>query len=409
MTLTSLHLLAGGGGDARGFHDAGFTPTAGANHLQVCVDTLFANWPAGDWRCADVDDMPMDNLPTTDVQVSSVICTELSQNGGRRRHRGQLSLVPGEDAANEARFKRTRVTAYGVMRCAEIHRQKIVIVENVPEFVLDWHLLDWWFQGWRLLGYRQPVIVCVDAAHVSGPGNPGSPSWRPRVVIVIVREDVPMPDLELRPAAYCGSCRREVAARQVWTKPGTRAGDYRKQFHYYCPTLGCGQRVEPHTAAAADAFDLTDIGERIRGRESEFAESTHTRLEAAVKYLGTGHARRLRRPVPKGPIEGRYQCVIEWKGHADCCSIHEPLTTIAAQGNHHGLVTAPNGWKPGDLLDVRDLHLRTITPAEQARALRFPDGHIMCGNVTQRTSLAGNAVPVNVARWVGESCAEVLL
>lgn len=408
MTLTSLHLLAGGGGDARGFHDAGFTPVAGANHLQVCVDTLRANWPAADWRCADVDDMPMDNLPTTDVQVSSVICTEMSQNGGRKRHRGQLSLMPGENEANEQRFARTRVTAYGVMRCAEIHRQKVVVVENVPEFVLDWHLLDWWFQGWRLLGYRRPVVMCVDAAHVSGPDNPGSPSWRPRVVIVIVREDVAMPDLDLRPAAHCGSCRRDVAARQVWNRPGTRAGDYRKQFHYYCPTPTCRERVEPFTRCAADAFDLSNVGLPLRGREHEFASSTPVRLAAAVKYLGTGRVRRQQRTVTRDPIGGRFHCVIEWKNHADCCSIHEPLTTIAAQGNHHGLVTAPDGWRPGMALDVRDLHLRTITPAEQARAMRFPDAHVMCGNGTQRTSLAGNAVPVNLSHWVAGQIREVL-
>lgn len=408
MTLTSLHLLAGGGGDTRGFHDAGFTPVAGANHAAVCVETLRANWPDADWRCADVDDMPMDNLPSTDVQVSSVICTELSQNGGRKRHRGQLSLIPGEDRANEHRFTRTRVTAYGVMRCAEIHRQKVVVVENVPEFVLDWHLLDWWFQGWRLLGYRQPVILCVDAAHVSGPDNPGSPSWRPRVVVVIVREDVEMPDLELRPAAFCGSCRREVASRQVWNRVGQRAGDYRKQFHYHCPTPTCRERVEPYTACAADAFDLSNIGLPLRGREHEFAASTPVRLQAAVKYLGTGHVRRQRRTVTREPINGRYHAVIEWKNHADCCSIHEPLTTIAAQGNHHGLVTAPDGWRPGLQLDVRDLHLRTITPDEQARAMRFPAQHVMCGTGTQRTSLAGNAVPVNLGRWVAERVRAVL-
>lgn len=334
-------------------------------------------------------------------------CTEISQNGGRKRHHGQLSIDPAENRENEAKFRRTRVTAYGIMRCAEIHRPRIVVAENVPQFVTDWHMFNWWLDGWRHLGYRTQ-IVAVDAAHAGGSGNPVSPSWRPRSVMVASRLDVAAPDLDLCPPAWCASCRCEVAARQVWNRPGLRAGDYRKQYRYYCPRLTCRERVEPYTRAAADAFDLTDVGLPIRGREHEYAASTLVRLQAAIKYLGVGYARRLARPVAKEPIEGRYHCVIEWKNHADCASIHEPLTTIAAQGNHHGLVTAPDGWRPGMPLDVRDLHLRTITPAEQARAMRFPDTHVMCGNVTQRTSLAGNAVPVNLGRWVAERCREVL-
>jgi DNA (cytosine-5)-methyltransferase 1 len=399
--------MAGGGGDIRGFDEAGFTPVAGANHAKICVDTLRANWPAGDWRCADVDDMPMDNLPAHDVQSSSPICTEISQNGGRKRHRGQQSIFAEENRANEEKFKRTRVTAYGIMRCAEIHRPKIVAAENVPDFVNDWHLFDWWLDGWRHLGYRVQ-IAAVDAAHASDPENPGAPSWRPRSIVLASRNDIEPPNLELRPLAWCSMCKRDVNARQVWTRPGTRAGDYRKQYHYYCPTRTCRERVEPYTRSAVDAFDLTNTGLPVRGREHEYAASTMVRLQAAVKYLGTGHARRLKRSVSTGPIEGRYHAVIEWKNHADCCSIHEPLTTIAAQGNHHGLVTAPDGWRPGMSLDVRDLHLRTITPEEQARAMRFPDTHVMCGTGTQRTSLAGNAVPVNVGRWVAERLREVL-
>jgi DNA (cytosine-5)-methyltransferase 1 len=407
MSLTSLHLMAGGGGDVRGLFEAGFTPVAGANHTKICVETLRANWPAGDWRCADVDDMPMDNLPAHDVQSSSPICTEISQNGGRKRHNGQQSIDPEENARNEEKFRRTRVTAYGIMRCAEVHRPKVVLAENVPDFVNDWHLFDWWLDGWRHLGYRTRVL-CLDAAHASGPDNPGSPSWRPRIVVVAARNDVEMPDLELRPLAWCSTCLRDVNAQQVWNRAGARAGDYRKQFRYHCPTSGCHARVEPYTRTAADAFDLSDTGAPIRGREHEYKASTFVRLRAAADYLGTGRARRLARPVPKDVIDGRYHCVIEWKNHADCASIHEPLTTIAAQGNHHGLVTAPEGWRPGMPLDIRDLHLRTITAPEQARAMRFPDDHVMCGTGTQATSLAGNAVPVNVARWLGEKVREVL-
>jgi DNA (cytosine-5)-methyltransferase 1 len=101
--------------------------------------------------------------------------------------------------------------------------------------------------------------------------------------------------------------------------------------------------------------------------------------------------------------------VIEWRNHCNAASIFEPLTTIEAQGNHHGLLTAPDGWKPGDRIDVGDLYLRTITPAEQARALRFPAEHVISAPTNKlQTLMAGNAHAVNVAHWIARRLREVL-
>ena len=47
---------------------------------------------------------------------------------------------------------RSRATAFDVIRAAEVHRYKVIIVENVVEFAA-WELFDWWLAGLRNLGY----------------------------------------------------------------------------------------------------------------------------------------------------------------------------------------------------------------------------------------------------------------
>jgi DNA (cytosine-5)-methyltransferase 1 len=406
--LTSSHLFAGGGGDARGFAEAGFTPLAGVNHLPACVETLRANWPQARWLCENTSQLPMDTLPTTDVMVGSVICTEIAPNGGRKRvcrPQGEPMRPGTARPEDERRFARTFSTAYDILRAAEYHRYRAIVVEDVTEFLTDWHLADWWLAAMRTLNYRHDILS-VNALHVTGPGNPPAAASRDRVHVVFTRLDVPAPDLTLRPTAHCPTCRTDIRSVQTWHK-GRTIGKYRQQYAYLCPRRGCDTVVEPYTRCAADVFDLSEVGGRIRERRRPYKASTLHRVRQALKYLGTSVTRR---PTGTGARDlPRHHAVIEWRNHCDAASIHEPLTTIEAQGNHHGLLSAPHGWQPGDRIEVGDLHLRTISPTEQARALRFPAGHVMSGRTnTENTLMAGNAVAVNVAHWIAARLRPVL-
>ncbi len=112
-------------------------------------------------------------------------------------------------------------------------------------------------------------------------------------------------------------------------------------------------------------------------------------------------------------------------------SAWEPLTTVSAQGNHHGLVvpyyrtgvasptrhpfptmttrdTCGLAVDSVGELDVMACHYRMVQWYEQARAQRFPTSYRITGNNGERTAQAGNAVSSNVAQWIGEQCAEVL-
>ena len=107
----------------------------------------------------------------------------------------------------------------------------------------------------------------------------------------------------------------------------------------------------------------------------------------------------------------------------------EPFTTVAAGGNHHGLVVPyytkgratstdepfPTttvkdrfGLASGDDLDVMQAFYRMVQWHEQARAQRFPACYEITGNLGERTAQAGNAVSCNVAQWLGERVSEAL-
>lgn len=110
-------------------------------------------------------------------------------------------------------------------------------------------------------------------------------------------------------------------------------------------------------------------------------------------------------------------------------SIRHPVGTITAGGTHHALVipyyrtgTAKPATDPldtvtsrdrfalvsGQTVAVEDCRFRMLQPRESLLAQRFPAEYIVHGNKGEQTAQAGNAVSVNVARWIGERLMEVL-
>ncbi|MBV9255547.1 MAG: DNA cytosine methyltransferase, partial [Actinobacteria bacterium] len=107
--------------------------------------------------------------------------------------------------------------------------------------------------------------------------------------------------------------------------------------------------------------------------------------------------------------------------------ISDPLSPITTK-DHHALVipyrrtNRPHGvgeplntmsTKPSDGLlhaavPIEDCHYRMLKPREHARAQRFYDDYVITGNIGEQTMQAGNAVPCNVAQWIGRQLAAVL-
>jgi DNA (cytosine-5)-methyltransferase 1 len=393
--VTFKSLFCGAGGDAQGLTEAGFELVLAANHWPRAIETHAANFPAAEHLCADINNTDMRRLPATDVLWASPICTEgtpAGGNAGRRSNRmdGQLP-IEAFGHVEQAGFERTRATFHDVIRATEIHRYKVVLVENVPDVAWRWELFDWWCQGMIRLGYRMQ-IVCATSAHLGGEGNEPAAQWRDRLYLCFTRDGIPAPDLTVNPSAWCEKCQADVVAVQTW-KPGTMrilghpVGKYRSQYSFTCPRGHA--TVEPYVVPASAVIDWSKPGKRIGDRRKPLADTTMQRIEAGlakfpldrtvltVNHSGhdgrafpadlaplptrtvkigdgllvpcggnwnttaawTGDPMRTRMANPKG-YEGLVSApfVVEYRNHADASPVTAPLATLTAQGRHHALV-----------------------------------------------------------------------
>ncbi|MFE1348169.1 DNA cytosine methyltransferase [Streptomyces sp. NPDC058757] len=406
--ITFVDIFCGAGGSSTGLVAAGMELRLAANHWQRAIETHAANHPTADHLCADVNNYDMRRLPKADVLWASPICTEISPAGGRKRTRGQLELLE-HGSVPDAAWERTRATAYDVLRYVEVHRPRVVMWENVPEFVTDWELFDWWWGGFDLLGYEGKV-VSASSAHLSGVDNDAAAQWRNRAYGVLVRKGTPMPDLEVRPEAVCPGC-GPVQARQVWRNPARRrAGKWGVQYDYRCPNRQCGHLIlDPIVRPVADIIDWSLPGRRIGdGRPDRkvftpYAASTRARVEAGLAAYGTDpHVAVLRRngtavpvtgPIPGLSAQGRHHALVVPNGRKGAVrTTAEPVTTIATKP-HHSLV------RPAATVD--DCTLRMLTPRELMSAQRFGTDYVVHGNQAEQIMQAGNAVSVNAAQWLG--------
>ena len=116
--------------------------------------------------------------------------------------------------------------------------------------------------------------------------------------------------------------------------------------------------------------------------------------------------------------------------------VSDPLATVCASGNHHGLTvpdlvvpyygngTARPAAEPiptvttvdrhavvpsSGVTAVEDLGFRMLEPVEYAAAMEFPEDYVWLGNKRERVRLAGNAVTPPAARDLFAMVAEAVL
>ncbi|MCA2304814.1 DNA cytosine methyltransferase [Mycobacterium intracellulare] len=364
--ITYTDIFCGFGGSSIGLENAGLTLSLGANHWQKAIETHALNFPHADHLIADVSNYDMRRLPDTDVLWASPICTELSPAGGTRRRNAQLSLLEPEGHVPTAALDRTRATFWDVVRATEVHRYKIILIENVVE-AASWELFDIWLAAMDKLGYKHQFIS-VSSAHIGDDTNPHAPQWRDRLYIVFTAVSLPTIDIQPRPLAWCPTCDEINHAVQSWKRlDRRRIGKYRQQYVYRCPNGGACRHsiVEPFARPAAVAIDWTDLGQRIGDRDKPLAAATMRRIQAGIAQfaeptvIATNHgslgedraypAARAPMPTRSTKIGDGVACppfLLDRRAYQDGDArrikpITDPVGAITANGRPHTLVTPP--------------------------------------------------------------------
>ncbi|MEU2013066.1 DNA cytosine methyltransferase [Nocardia sp. NPDC019302] len=505
ITLTDL--FCGAGGSSTGaIQVPGVSVRIASNHWDLAVETHNTNHPEADHLCADLSQISPRYFPRTDILWASPECTNHSVARGKKREDAQPDLF-GE-VLPDAAAERSRATMWDVPRFTEHHLYDAVIVENVVD-AFNWVPFRAWLMAMDCLGYDHHIVM-LNSMHAQTFG-PGAPQSRDRMYVVFWRKGNPRPELErvTRPDALCPDC-GPVKATQSFKKHDGRWGRYRAQYVYRCPNVACrNQVVEPVFRPAAEIIDWALDGTRIGDRAKPLAAKTLARIQAGIdRYWApmvveaagnTYDAADPRHPAhgrPDGymrawpvtdalrtvhttmskalavPVEGRegkqaapaeqplrtmttrnetgLAFIAELRGGGSKHRpVSDPLCTVTASGNHHGLVTTyygnggtvrtadplptcttvdrhglitPSGgtWREkatstaepiptrttretdgiamGPTVDINDVRFRMLEPREIVAAMDFPDEYIVLGNRREQVRMAGNAVTPPAAR-----------
>lgn len=433
MSLTLTDMFCGAGGSSTGaIQVPGVEVRVASNHWQLAIDTHNTNHQDADHICADLSQIDPRYFPKTDLLWASPECTNHSRAKGKKKDTQQAELW-GDTLPDEA-AERSRATMFDVLRFAEYHQYRAILVENVVE-VCDWILFPSWRSGLEALGYRVQV-VSLNSMHAQAEGLP-APQSRDRIYFLCTRKGDPLPDLtRLRPKAWCPTCDEVVRAVQAFKKPKATVGRYRSQYVYRCPNAKCRNSiVEPAWLPASSIIDWTLRGQRIGDRSKPLADKTRARIAAGIaRYWSPIHleaagntydATSSRHPAhgdPNGyirawpmdepmrsihttqskalavPVGGTWDnnvrdmttevlrtqttndgtglvtppFIAELRGGGSTARpAADPLATVTASGNHHGLVMSYYG--NNDSAKTTNLPLDTVTTTDR-HALLTPAG-----------------------------------
>lgn len=445
MTLTDL--FCGAGGSSTGAEMVpGIEVVMAANHWALAIETHQTNHPNTAHDCADISQVDPRRYPTTDILWASPSCTNHSiaksvarQRQDEARRRDLLGLLEAGKPLSDDAAMRSRATMWDVVRFAEHHLYRAIIVENVID-AAEWVLFPAWRAALVALGY-QMRLLSLNSMHASSAGLP-APQSRDRLYVVLWRKGDKAPDVEhvIRPQAWCPK-HGWIQAMQAFKNPHRKVGRYRSQYTYRCPQVSCRNHVvEPPTIPAASIIDWTDLGERIGDRSRPLAAKTLARIQTGINRYWDNSTNST---GPRAPF------IAELRGGGSTARpVTAPLATVTASGNHHALITrdrhgitvAPKGplmrnnggshgsahltiptKEPartittasadtlnGGTVNIDDVRFRMLNTHEITRAMAFPTNYIIRGNRGEKVKQAGNAVTPPTARDIIKTVAQAM-
>jgi DNA (cytosine-5)-methyltransferase 1 len=227
------------------------------------------------------------------------------------------------------------------------------------------------------------------------------------------------PDFGFTPSAFCAPCGADVAAVQTFKRPDVTFGKYRRQYVYSCPT--CSTVVEPYSLSAASIIDWSVPSQRIGDREKPLADKTMARISAGLEKYGKdllvpveGRDGKVAQPIDvvmrtqtarneTGFLSMPFMTELRGGGsHKVQRPVTEPLSTVTASGNHHGLVI------PDGAVKVDDCSFRMLQPHEVGAAMAFDSGYKVLGSKREQVRMYGNAVTPPAAQLIVSRAVEAL-
>jgi DNA (cytosine-5)-methyltransferase 1 len=332
----NVDLFAGGGGATQGMEDAGLLVHECVNHSEVAVLTHARNHPRTNHRLGDV----WAEAPGSVIRGAD----------GKPRPVGVLWASPDCRHFSRARGAapvsgRVRSLAWVVIKWAreldERHRPRIIMVENVPEF------LEWGPTRARTDEHGRAVRDAQGRTVLEPvPGRKGQ-TFR-RWAAMLRRLGYKVEWRVMDAADFGAACRRKrlyVIARRDGHAPAW-------------PEASAARGKAADARCAADVIDWTDLGRSIFERERPLADKTLARIgEGIRRYVinsprpfclrvtqtgGGWHVADVLRPMPTQTTRQDLAVVTPVLGvlrrNGQGRDVQEPMATIAAGGMHQGLV-----------------------------------------------------------------------
>lgn len=257
--------FCGAGGSSQGALKAGAEVKLALNHWSRAIETHQANFPHTTHDCADMSAVNPRRYQATDILITSPECTNHSlAKGIKKVYTGDLFKQEIDENA-----ERSRATMWDVPRFAEVHKYRIIIVENVVD-ARKWIMWDAWLIAMKALGYNHECLY-LNSMHF----HP-CPQSRDRMYVIFIHSSLKKPDIEFTPDAFCSKCNKNIKAIQTWKNKYKTSGKYRTQYNYSCST--CYSIVEPYYYAAFNAIDWSDLGTRIGDKKKELSPNTKRRI-----------------------------------------------------------------------------------------------------------------------------------
>jgi DNA (cytosine-5)-methyltransferase 1 len=380
--MKSLELFAGGGGLGIGLHLAGFRPVRVIERDKHCCETIRRNQHQGvdvvkGWKLFEGDVRSID-FKKFDGRVKLVSggppCQPFSLGGQHRAHQDVRDMFPEAiRAVREARPKAfvfenvkglTRSTFRNYFEHIRLQLQYPDIAARRDESIADHHA--------RLerhhTGNGKGSLTYRIVTHLVNAANYGIPQKRERVFFVGFREDLGV----------------------QWSFPEETHSRYAlawEQTH--------GDYWERHRVARKDR--TIEYDKLSMSREKPNGRAAWRTVRDAISDLPNPE----REPNKSAALlNHKFQPgARQYPGHTGS-PLDEPAKALKA-----GVHGVPGGE---NMLRKTDGTVRYFTVRESARLQTFPDNYEFQGSWSETMRQLGNAVPVQLARIVGEDVARYL-